>query len=65
MCGGTSGSPEYFGPEGDREDLESERGQDLVANFIRNLVANLVDIRTGSTIHWRLAFITTGGYAGS
>ena len=30
-------------PESDGEDLESERGQDLVAN--------LVDIQTGSTVH--------------
>ena len=36
---------------------ESERGQDLVSN--------LVDIRSGSTVHWRLTFITTGDYAGS
>ena len=26
---------------------------------------NLVDIRTGSTVHWRFAFITMGDYAGS
>ena len=26
--------------------------------------ANLVDIRTGSTVHWRLAFITMGDYVG-
>ena len=25
---------------------------------------NLVDIRTGSTVHWRLTFITMGDYAG-
>ena len=43
-------------PENDREDLERRRCQDLVAN--------LVDIQTGSTVHWRLAFITTGNYAG-
>ena len=34
----------------------SKRGQDLVAN--------LVDIRTGSTVHRWLTFITTGNYAG-
>ena len=44
-------------PESDREDLESKRGQ--------YLVDNLVDIRTGSTVHWWLAFITTGNCAGS
>ena len=27
--------------------------------------ANLVDIKFGSTVHWRLAFITMGDYAGS
>ena len=42
--------------ESDGEGLTSKRGQDLVAN--------LVDIRTGFTVHWRLAFITTGDYAG-
>ena len=47
----------YSGPESNGEDLESKRGQDLVAN--------LVDIRTGSTVHWWLAFIITGDYAGS
>ena len=52
-----SGSPEYSRPERDREDLESKRGQDLVAN--------LVDIQTGSTVHWWLTFITTGDYARS
>ena len=26
---------------------------------------NLVDIQTGSTVHWRLTFITMGDYAGS
>ena len=52
-------------PENDGEDLESERRcQDLVANLAGNLVANLVDIRAGSAVHWRLAFITTGDYAG-
>ena len=30
-----------------------------------NLGGNLVDIQTGSTVHWRLAFITMGDYAGS
>ena len=30
-----------------------------------NLGANLVDIRTSSTVHWGLTFITTGDYAGS
>ena len=62
---GTSGNSEYSRPESDREDLESERGQDLVANLVRNSVANLVNIWTGSTLHWRLTFITTGDYAGS
>ena len=52
-----SGSPEYSGLESNGEDLESKRGQDLVAN--------LVDIQTGSAVHWRLAFITMGNYAGS
>ena len=41
---GMSGSPGYSGPEEDREDLESKRGKDLVGN--------LVDIQTGSTVHW-------------
>ena len=49
-----SRSLEYSGSESDREYLESKRGQDLVAN--------LVDIRTGSMVHWWLAFITTGDY---
>ena len=44
-------------PESDGADSESKRGQDLVAN--------LVDIRTGSTVHWWLAFISTGNCAGS
>ena len=44
-------------PECDREDLEGKRGQDLVANS--------VDIQTGSTVHWWLAFISTGNCAGS
>ena len=52
-----SGSLEYFGPESDGEDLESKRGQDLVAN--------LVDIQTSSAVHWWLAFITTGDCTGS
>ena len=52
-----SGSPEYSGPESDGGDLRSKRGQDLVGN--------LVDIQTGSTIHWWLTFITTENYAGS
>ena len=60
-----SRNPEYSRPEGNREDLESKRGQDLVTNLVGNLVANLVDIRTGSTVHWRLAFITTGDHTGS
>ena len=47
------------------QDLEGKGGQDLVANLVRTLVANLVDIQTGSTVHWRVAFITTGDYAGS
>ena len=50
--------------ESDGEDLERKRCQDLGANLVGNLVANLVDIQTGSTVHWRLAFITTGDYAG-
>ena len=58
---GRSGSPEYSRPERDGEDLESKRGQDLVANLVRNLV----DIRTGSTVHWWLTFITTGNCARS
>ena len=61
---GRSGSPEYSRPERDGEDLESRRGQDLVANLVGNLVANLVDIRTRSTVHWWLTFITTGDCAG-
>ena len=47
----------YSRPERDGEDLESKRGQDLVAN--------LVDIQTGSTVHWWLAFITTADCTGS
>ena len=38
---GMSGSPEYSRPESDREDLESKRGSDLVANLVRNLVGSL------------------------
>ena len=52
-----SGGLEYFGPEND--------GEDLVANLVENSVVNLVDIQTGSTVYWRLTFITTGDYAGS
>ena len=51
---GTIGSPEYSRLESDGDDLESERGQDLAANLVGSLVANLVDIRTGSTVHWWL-----------
>ena len=54
---GTSRSPEYSGPESDGEDLERKRGQDLVTN--------LINIQTGSTVHWQLAFITTEDHAGS
>ena len=59
-----SGSLEYFGPESDGEYLEGKRGQDLVANLVGNLVRNLVNIQTGSTVHWWLTFISTGDYAG-
>ena len=52
-----SRSLEYSRLESDGEDLESKRGQDLVAN--------LVNIQTGSTVHWWLTFMTTGDYAGS
>ena len=38
---GMSRSPEYSGLESNGEDIESKRGQDLVAN--------LVNIQTGST----------------
>ena len=31
----------------------------------QDLGGNLVDVQTGSTVHWRLAFITVGNYAGS
>ena len=48
---GTSGSLESFGPESDGDNLERERGRDLVTDLVRNLVANLVDIQTGSTGH--------------
>ena len=41
---GMSRSLEYSGPEGDGEDLERKRGQDLVANLVRVLVTNLIDI---------------------
>ena len=54
---GRSGSLEYSRPERDEEDLEGKKGQDLVAN--------LVDVQTGSTVHWWLAFITTENCAGS
>ena len=40
---GMNGSPEYSGLESDGGDLRSKRGQDLVAN--------LVNIPTGSTVH--------------
>ena len=42
--------------ERDGENLMSKRRQDLVGN--------LVDIQTDSTIHWWLTFITTGSSAG-
>ena len=61
---GTSGSSEYVGLESDGDNLERERGQDLISDLVGNLLANLVDIRTGSTVHWRLTFITTGDFAG-
>ena len=52
-----SGSPEYSGLENVRGDLESERRcQDLVVNLVRNWVANLVDIRTESTVHLEACF---------
>ena len=35
-----------------------------VAQASRLMGGNLVDIQTGSTVHWRLAFIATGDYAG-
>ena len=54
---GRSRSLEYSRPERDGEDLESKRGQDLVTN--------LVNIQTDSTIHQWLAFITMGSSAGS
>ena len=41
------------------------RGGVKIVNLVGDGVANLVDIQTGSTVHWRLAFITTGDYAGS
>ena len=41
---GMSGSLGYFRLESDRDNLERERGQDLVADLVRNLVANLVNI---------------------
>ena len=54
---GRNGGPEYSRPERDGENLVSKRGQDLVRN--------LVNIQTDSTIHWWLTFITTGSSAGS
>ena len=39
-----SGRLEYFGPESDGDNLERERGRDLVADLVGNLVAKLVDI---------------------
>ena len=53
---GRSRSLEYSRPEGDGGDLVGKEGQDLVAN--------LVNIRTGS-VHWWLTFITTRNCAGS
>ena len=38
---------------------------DEVANELELRGANLVDIQTGSTVHWRLTLITMGDYAGS
>ena len=35
-----------------------------VANGLGLRGGNLVDIRTGSTVHWRLAFIAMEDYAG-
>ena len=37
--------------------------RDKVANRLGLRGANLVYIQTGSTVHWRLAFITMGDYA--
>ena len=37
---------------------------DKVANELGLRGANLVDIRIGSTVHWRLTFITMGDYTG-
>ena len=45
--------------------MTDERGRYIVANLVGSLVASLVNIQTGSTVHWRLAFITTGDYTGS
>ena len=53
------------------EEMSERRSQDcylvgdVVANLVGNLGADLVNIQTESTVHWRLAFITTGDYAGS
>ena len=47
---------------GEVKDVELIRGE--VANGLGLRGVNLVDIRTGSTVHWRLAFIwgTMQGY---
>ena len=62
----------YTGLEFVRGDLESEgRSRDHQLGWgwgsywVRNLGTNLVNIQTGSMVHWGLAFITTGDYAGS
>ena len=38
---------------------------DEVANELGLREGNLIDIRTGSMVHWRLAFKAMGDYAGS
>ena len=66
-----SGGPKVYQTGDVGEDLRV-KGRDKVVRLIGDKVANelelrganLVDIRTGSTVHWRLAFILWGTMQG-
>ena len=65
-----SGGPEVYQTGEGREGWEREEESRFVilwyrvAKGSRLRGGNLVDIQTGSTVHWRLALITMGDYAG-
>ena len=65
-----SGGLEVYWTGDGREGWEREEESRFVilwygtAKGLRLRGGNLVDIQTGSTVHWRLAFITMGDYAG-